>query len=46
MKKKMPPQLLKKFKKAAAKKTPAKGKKPTKMTRMQALAKARKTQKK
>ncbi len=45
MKKKMPPQLLKKFKKKATKKVASK-KKGSKMTRAQALAKARKTQKK
>lgn len=43
--KKMPPQLLEKFKKKAANK-PAPKKKPAKMTKMQALAKARKKQKK
>ena len=43
--KKMPPQLLEKFKKKATKKVASKKKAP-KMTRSQALAKARKTQKK
>ena len=43
--KKMPPQLLEKFKKKATKKVASKKKAP-KMTRMQALAMARKKQKK
>ena len=43
--KKMSPQLLEKFKKKATKKVASKKKAP-KMTRSQALAKARKTQKK